>query len=358
MTTSSGDPFDIAKLWEDYRPTPLVELPRLARAARVGRVFAKLENERPLGNFKSLGGMVAGLRALARAAGVSTPAALRSRRILPRLPQLLCASDGNHGLAVAAAARWARTTATIYLPASVGRLRVERIEALGGRVVPVHGSYDDAVRQAADATADGQGILIADTTAEAGDAVVADVMAGYAVITRELGEQFRETARVRPSHAFVQAGVGGLAAAVAQGLSGLMREPGMLVVVEPESAACVARALEAGHAVSLPGDLDTAAEMLSCGTASVPAVAILQRHLVQPLLVDEDQLRRATSALRQAGGPETTASGAAGLAGLLRAGADAELRARFRLDSSSEALIVISEGAADRMDRVPTSLPE
>ena len=48
-------------LWPGHRPTSLMELPSLARFARVARVFVKVEGERPLGSFKSLGGMTAGL---------------------------------------------------------------------------------------------------------------------------------------------------------------------------------------------------------------------------------------------------------------------------------------------------------
>jgi diaminopropionate ammonia-lyase len=344
MTETLLHDFDISRIWEHYRPTRLIELPPLAKQTGVGRVFAKLENERPLGNFKSLGGVVAGLRALARAVGAATPFELRSRFIRSgSLPRLVCASDGNHGLAVAAAARWAGTTATIYLPASVSRFRVDRIKALCGVVVAVDGRYDAAVRQAAMAAADGLGILIPDTTAEPDDIVVADVMAGYAVITRELATQF-EQAKAQPSHLFVQAGVGGLAAALADGMQALMRQPRRILVVEPDRAACVARALDAGHPVSISGDLETVAEMLSCGTASAPALAILQRHQARSILVEEDRLQHAVDALRRADGPETTASGAAGLAGFLKAATDDELRALHGLDSDSDVLLVVTEG--------------
>ncbi|WP_368563994.1 pyridoxal-phosphate dependent enzyme [Pseudoxanthomonas sp. UTMC 1351] len=344
MTKTPLHDFDITHIWEDYRPTRLIGLPSLAKLTGVARVFAKLESERPLGNFKLLGGMVAGLWALARAAGVSTPLKLRLRPKRARLlPKLVCASDGNHGLAVAAAARWAGTTATIHLPVSVSRFRVDRIRSLGGAVVTVDGSYDDAVRQAAAAAADGQGILVSDTTTDLNDIVVADVMRGYSIITRELAIQLDE-ARVRPSHLFVQAGVGGLAAAMAEGLHMRMRPPGRILVVEPERAACVARGLEAGQPVSLTGDLETVAEMLSCGTASAPALAILQRHHAQSVVVTDDQLRFAVDALRRADGPETTASGAAGLAGFLKAAADAQLHALHGLDSSSDVLLVVTEG--------------
>lgn len=344
MTKTSFPDFDITHIWENYRPTSLIELPSLAKLAGVARVFAKLEGERPLGNFKLLGGMVAGLWALARAADLSTPLELRSRAKRSRsLPRLVCASDGNHGLAVTAAARWAGSKATIYLPASVSRFRIDRIRALGGTIVAVDGSYDEAVRQAAMAAAGGLGILIPDTTAESDDIVVADVMQGYSLITRELAAQLGEV-DARLSHLFVQAGVGGLAAAMAEGLRALMRPPGGILVVEPERAACVARALEAGHPVSLMGDLETAAEMLSCGTASAPALAILQRHQARSIVIDDDQLRYAVDALRRAGGPETSASGAAGLAGFFKAAADPELRVRHGLDCSSDVLLVITEG--------------
>jgi len=145
-----------AEIWDDYRPTGLIELPGLAHQANVARVHVKMECERPLGNFKVLGGMVAGLRALARAAGVVTLRELWSTGISREsLPRLICASDGNHGLAVAAAANRAGSRASIYLPAGVSRFRADRIEALGGEIIQVSGTYDDAVLKAAASTSVG-----------------------------------------------------------------------------------------------------------------------------------------------------------------------------------------------------------
>jgi diaminopropionate ammonia-lyase len=341
---------DPTRLWPDYRPTPLVELPVLAHMANVGRVFAKLEGERPLGNFKALGGMTAGLRALARAAGIASPHDFGTPRVRRQaLPRLICASDGNHGLSVAAAAARAGTRASIHLPIGVSRSRAERIEALGGDVVWTRGTYDDAVHAAAAAAERGEGLLIADTTDDPNDAVVKDVIAGYALLTRELVRQFRDEVRDRPGHLFVQAGVGGLAAAIADGLRDSVREPATLMIVEPASAACVTAALAAGHPVRVPGDLHTCATMLSCGLASAPAIEVLLRHAARSVVVGEDQLQDAVGVLREAGGPDTTPSGAAGLAGLLQVAAHAGLRARHGLGSRSTVLLVVTEGAvADR----------
>ena len=322
---------DISELWPDSRPTRLIELPALARRANVGRVFVKAEGERPLGNFKALGGMVAGLRALTRAGGESRP-------------RLICASDGNHGLSVAAAARRAGTNASVYLPAHVSPRRAARIEAVGGEVVRISGTYDDAVQAAAGAAARGEGLLIPDTTPDPDDPVVQDVMAGYALLTHELIAQFRDEICERPTHAFVQAGVGGLAAAVADGLAAHLRAPGKVLIVEPESAACVSRALQAGHPVRIPGDLQTSAEMLSCGLASAAALKILQRHDVGSVLVSEHELQAAVDVLRDAHGPETTPSGAAGLAGLLHVAALRTLRDQHALGSDSTVLLIATEG--------------
>ncbi len=344
--TLADPPFEPRYLWEDYRPTPLLELPELARLANVGRVFVKAEGARPLGNFKVLGGMVAGLRALARAAGATSFQDFDASRSHHRaLPRLICASDGNHGLAVAAAARKAGTQASIYLPSCVSRIRAARIEAFGADVVRVSGTYDDAVRDAAAAAARGDGLLISDTSTDPDDAVVRDVMAGYALLTHELVVQFNDDAEDRPSHLFVQAGVGGLAAAMAEGLGDLMQAPKRLLIVEPESAACVAIALAAGHPVRIAGDLRTSAEMLSCGLASAPALEVLLRHDARSIIVGEDELHTAVDILRQIGGLETTPSGAAGLAGLLQVAANPALRAAHRLDPDSKVLLVVTEGA-------------
>lgn len=333
---------DPSTLWSDYRPTPLLDLPALARLAGVARVFVKWEGARPLGSFKSLGGMFAGLRALARATGATGFDELESL-CAARTLRLITASDGNHGLAVAAAARRAGAQAAIYLPQGVGRARAERIAAIGGGIVWVDGTYDDAVAAAADAAARGDGLLVPDTSPDPDNLAVRDVMAGYALMAREIRDQLRDGFRDKPSHLFVQAGVGTLAAAMAEGLSAAMREPRRFVVVEPDAAACVARALSVGRPERLQGELDTAAEMLACGLASASAAGILQRHGARAVGVDEHRLRSATGAMRDFGGLDSTPSGTAGLAGLLHAAADAGLREEHALGADSTVLLIASE---------------
>lgn len=326
-----------------WYPTRLMELPLLARMADVARVLVKCEGERPLGNFKSVGGIFAARRALSRAAAMSPALGSPLADGEHGLPRLICASDGNHGLAVAAAAQSSGSRASVYLPTHIHPLRVARIEAVGGNIVRIPGTYDDAVRAAAQAAARGEGLLIPDTSDDPDHPVVKDVMAGYGVIASELVEQLRRR-EARPSHAFVQAGVGGLAGAMAQGLREAFEASARLLVVEPESAACVARALRQGRPTPVPGDLRTAADMLSCGVASAGALRILQAFPAAPVLVPEPELEAAVIALTQAGGPLATPSGAAGVAGLLHVSSRARLRRRHRLRASSTVLLLATEG--------------
>ena len=341
---TSGSPRDFHHVLGGLPPTRLIESPELARRARVGRVFLKAEWERPLGNFKVLGGMFAGLRALARSCGAASIAEMLESPAPCRLPQLICASDGNHGLAVAAAARRASTGASIYLPKRVSDTRIRRIEAQGARVVMIDGTYDDATELAERAAARGEGLLVPDTTNDLDDLVVRDVMDGYSVITNELIEQLRGDVSAQPTHVFVQAGVGGLAAAIVSGLSGSMRMPCKWLVVEPASAACVAHALRGGRPVRIDGALDTSAEMLSCGLASAPALRILQTAGAIPVVVDEQDLLAAANTLRDMAGVDSTPSGAAGVAGLMHVTSRSDLCSTHGLSANSRVLLLITEG--------------
>ncbi|HLJ70423.1 MAG TPA: pyridoxal-phosphate dependent enzyme, partial [Roseiarcus sp.] len=214
-TIDDESPAALLRLCPAHAPTPLVAAPRLAAALGLAGVLVKDEGRRALGSFKALGGVYAGLRALARAARLPTASLLERGRAARTFPALVCASDGNHGLAVAAAARLAGTPALVFLPDIVPAARAARIAAKGAEIVRVAGTYDDAVRAAARAARERGGLLIADTSGDEGDPVVAAVMAGYQIVADEIRAQLFGGAHATPTHLFVQAGVGGLAAALA-----------------------------------------------------------------------------------------------------------------------------------------------
>jgi diaminopropionate ammonia-lyase len=300
--------------------------------------LVKDEGRRPLGSFKALGGVYAGLCALSRAAGCGFSELLDKTRGEARNYTLVAASDGNHGLAVAAAARLAGAKASIYLPAATSAARVARIAAKGAETIRIAGTYDDAVEAAREAAGERGRLLLPDTSDDPDDPVVADVMRGYGVLVDETRAQVGGA----PSHIFVQAGVGGLAAAVAEGFG----EAGArLIVVEPESAACVGAGLAAGRPVRIAGALETAADMLSCGKASASALRILLRRDARALAVTEASLGDAPTFLSAHGGPRTTATGATGFAGLRAAIADKARAADLSLNEESRVLLFATEAA-------------
>lgn len=351
MTQTSQSPEQIATLLQRLSPryaqTPLLDLPRLAAECGIGQVLAKSEAERALGSFKSLGGTYAGLRALARATGTSVEALLDPAGSCRTLPALITASAGNHGLAVAAAAKFAGAPARIYLYPGVPTARVRRIEAQGAEIVWIDGNYDDAVDLAAAAAKAGEGILVADTSTDPDDQPVADIVAGYGVMAAEIRRQVEASGSLRPTHLFVQAGVGGLAAAMAQGLADWLTAPARIVVAEPAEAACVAAALREGVVIRIPGKLGTSAGMLACGEASAPALRVLRQVEAEAVGVPEAVLAEAVNQLRVAGGPASTSSGAAGVAGLILAARSPELRQRLALTPESRILTIVSETALE-----------
>src|SRR6266436_85801 len=238
LAQPSGDqPVEPVRLLAAFAETPLLDLPRLAARLGVAKVLAKDESRRMLGNFKSLGGTYAALRALARAMGTGKIERPDPTCAPGVLPTLICASDGNHGLAVAAAARLAGTASHVFLRSGVSAGRARRIVAQGAAITWVQGCYDDAVETAAVAARAGAGILVADTAADVTDPVIEDVMTGYSVIAMEIRRQVKTAGHRRPTHIFVQAGVGGLAATMIT-LKPWMAGPAEFIVAEPERAAC------------------------------------------------------------------------------------------------------------------------
>jgi diaminopropionate ammonia-lyase len=329
------DAFDAARgeiaAWAGYAPTPLVSLDDIARAAGVGKVFYKDERGRfGLGSFKALGGAYAVLRQV-RAAG--RPAG----EIV-----VTCATDGNHGRSVAWGARRFGCRCVIYIHETVSQGRADAIAAFGAEVRRVPGTYDDAVRQAAaDAAANGW-IVVSDTSYPGYVDIPRDVMQGYAVMADEALAQME----MPPTHVFLQAGVGGLAAAVCGHFWETLgdRRP-RVVVVEPDRAACLFESARTGRATNVGGALDTAMAGLACGETSILAWEILEEGAEDFMTVSDE----AAFACMRVLAPRVVAgeSAVAGLAGLLGAAARPDLARRLGLDEDARVLLIGSEGDTD-----------
>jgi diaminopropionate ammonia-lyase len=237
----------------------------------------------------------------------------------------------------------------IYLHETVSTGREAAIAAFGAEVRRVPGTYDDAVRACArDAVAHGW-CIVSDTSWPGYTEVPRDIMQGYRLMADEAADQWPGPP---PSHVFIQAGVGGAAAAVAAQMrvrwrQGEEREPA-LVVVEPDRAACLLASARAGRMTTVAGNLDSIMAGLACGEPSLLAWQELERAATAFMAIPD---AAAIDAMRfLAGlGVVTGESGVAGLAALRLAMADPEARVALGVGPESRVLLFGTEGATDTL---------
>jgi diaminopropionate ammonia-lyase len=355
----SDKAFQVAKReimsWPGYSETPLRKLPKLARALGVKQIIYKDEGERfGLGSFKALGGAYAVFRLLQqqlKQQGVG----VNSKDLVSKLFSettseitVTCATDGNHGRSVAWGAQKFGCRCVIYVHAGVSEARCRAIATYGAEVRRISGNYDDAVRQAASDAAKHGWNVVSDTSYEGYLNVPRDVMQGYSIMVDEALIQSQE----KPTHVFVQGGVGGLAAAVCSHLwqrYGEQRPKN--IVVEPDKADCLYRSAVAGKPTVVHGALDTIMAGLACGEVSLLAWKILQPGADAFMTITDDAAAEAMRILADARfGDEPVVAGesaVAGLAGFALAASDAVSRASLSLGPDSVVLLFGTEGATD-----------
>lgn len=342
--------------WQGYAETPLVPLDALAASTSVGKIFYKQEAERfGLGSFKALGGAYAVYRLLsdliaARTGITPAPEDILGGRHADIVSDVTvtCATDGNHGRSVAWGARMFGCHSVIFIHETVSQGREAAIAGYGARVIRTRGNYDDSVREAARMAAEKGWHVVSDTSYPGYTDVPRNVMQGYSVMADEAE---RQLGALRPTHIFIQGGVGGLAAAVtAHFWETLGAGAPTVVVVEPETAACLLESAVAGKPTAVGGDLETIMAGLACGEPSIIAWPILEAGVSAFIALPDgaaaDTMRLLASGeagARLVGGE----SGVAGLAGFLVAAARPEWREKLGLDENSIVLVFGSEGDTD-----------
>ena len=320
--------------------TPTTPLPALARNLDIGALSAKDESTRfGLNAFKLLGSRFA-IETLA------VEGQLRSGDVV------VCASEGNHGRAVARAARDAGCSARVYMARDAAQTRVDAIAGEGAEVIRVDGSYDDAVRVLQEEAASNGWTMVSDTAWPGYERIPFLIMLGY---TRMMDEVFGapEAEGREPEAVFVQGGVGGLLCAVASWCA--FHRPACKVIgVEPTQAACLQASARAGRAVAVDGPLDSTLAGLRNREVSPLAFESLLPNVTAFMTIDDVW---AHDAMRAFGDPcpgdpaiAAGASGAAALGGLMalcRDGSMIEARRQLGLDGSAKVLVLVSEGVTD-----------
>ncbi len=310
-----------------HAETPLLDLPELARRAGVARVSAKDERGRMgLGSFKALGAAHAIARAAADVVEGDDWALALDGRVF------VTASAGNHGLSVAAGARIFGAKAVIFLSGTVPDSFAARLAGMGADPVRGGATYEDSMAAAETAAAERGWTLLSDSSWPGYVDWPLRVMEGYLQMAAEAERQLAEP----PTHVLLQAGVGGMAAAVAAHVRATWGDAPRIVVVEPDVAPALIESVRAGRIVTAEGPVSCMGR-LDCKTPSMIALGGLARDADLFVTLGEDEVERAVASLA-AMGLATSPSGGAGLAALL-----------CGLDPGSEARVLafVSEGAVD-----------
>jgi diaminopropionate ammonia-lyase len=344
-----------------YVETPLVNAPGIAEAMDVGKVWVKDESDRlGLPAFKILGASWAVYKALEErlpggAFGDWETVEELKEKLEPLRPlDLVAATDGNHGRALARVARLLGLGARIFVPGDMAAARREAIAGEGAEVVVVEGTYDEAVERSYEEAGE-RSLVVSDMSWPGYERIPSWVIEGYSTMLWEIDDELERRGEAGPDLVVVQVGVGAFAAAVTRHfrVPQRSRHP-KLLGVEPAGAACLLESVAAGRIVSVPGPHDSIMAGLNCGRPSLVAWPTVSRGIDVLVAVDDEPAREAMRLTAASGivSGETGAAGLGGLLELLRSGGespDREEKARRALGvgGQSRVLLFNCEGATD-----------
>ena len=353
------------KSFPQYDRTPLTALEHMAEFLGLGRLYVKDESYRfGLNAFKVLGGSYAIARFIAKETGRDVSelpySVLTSEELKKEFGQatFFTATDGNHGRGVAWAANRLGQRAVVHMPKGTTRARLENIAREGAQVDIQELNYDDCVRLAArEAAETPRGVIVQDTAWEGYEEIPSWIMEGYGTMAMEAGEQLMEAGEQRPTHVFVQAGVGSLAGAVVGYFANLYADnPPIFVVVEAQAADCLYQGAKAGDGAirTVGGDMETIMAGLACGEPNTISWDILKNHVKVFISLPDwaaAQGMRMLAAPIKGDAPVTSGeSGAApfgALAAIMTMEEYADLKAAIGLNETSRVLVFSTEGDTD-----------
>ncbi len=345
-----------------YAPTPLHPLPCLAQQLGVGQIWVKDESPRfGLNAFKGLGGSYAIAQAIAQRLEVPldglTFSHLSSPETLEKVGALtfVTATDGNHGRGVAWAAQQMGHHAVVYMPKGTAPERLRNIQKLGADASITDMNYDDAVRHAAQMAQQRGWILVQDTAWDGYETTPTHILQGYTTLAAEIAHQLE---RQRPTHLFLQAGVGSFAGAALGYFAALWGEHcPKTVIIEPTQADCIFRTAQAGDGTLhfVTGEMNSMMAGLCCGEPCTLSWDILRDYASAFVSCDDHYSARGMQQLgRPTGSDPAVVSGESGavglgvLEGLMGQPELAPLREALGLDAQSKILLISTEGDTDR----------
>ena len=325
--------YRIISTWDNYSPTPLISLNKLSEKLKINKIFYKDESKRfNLKSFKALGGAYA-VEKVSRG----------NKEII-----ISTATAGNHGRSVAWGSKKLGLKCKIFISEYVSEFRAKVMRSFGADVIRVKGNYDASLKECIKQSKQNNWQIVQDVAWQDYKLVPKLTMAGYSVMMKEISEQINNE---QISHVILQAGVGGMAAAMVAGIARYLDNVPKVIVVEPDNAACVMESIKAGKIKKISIKKESLMGGMSCDEVSLVPWEILKNSVSYCITVSDDYISKTVKFLANCKfsdekivGGECSTPGIISLTGLCN---DSKIKNEINLNENSNVLLFGCEGDAD-----------
>ena len=320
--------------WNGYRPTPLIKLNKLSKKLKLKEIYYKDESKRfHLKSFKALGGAFA-VNKIANGKKNIT---------------VSTATAGNHGRSVAWGAKRLGLKCKIFISENVSESRAKAIRKLGARVIKVKGNYDNSLRECIKQSKKNNWEIVQDVSWKNYDYVPQLIMAGYCLMVKEIFNQLKNKSF---THVFLQAGVGGMAAAVIAGIAKYSKKIPKIIIVEPDKAECVLKSIKKTKPVKIKILDESIMGGMSCGEVSKVPWNILKTSANYCVSISDKMVGPVMSSLSKKTYSNVKIEGGEcatpGIIALNSIYFNLVLKNKMKLNNKSKVLIFGCEGATDK----------
>ncbi len=325
--------YKIISSWNNYNSTPLLLLNKLSKDLNLKNIYYKDESKRfDLKSFKALGGAYA-----------VEKISIGKKKIV-----VSTATAGNHGRSVAWGAKRLGIKCKIFISENVSDQRGKAMENLGAEVIKVKGNYENSLNECINQSKKNDWQIVQDVAWKNYMLVPKFTMAGYTVMMKEISEQIKND---KITHIFLQAGVGGMAAAMVAGAARYLKNIPTIIVVEPDSAACVMASIKTGKIEKINIKRESLMGGMSCGEVSLVPWEILKKSVKHCISLPDDDIAITMKLLANASLSESKIvageNSAPGVISLIASCKNEKIKNDLNLNSDSNVLLIGCEGDTD-----------
>ena len=327
------DAYNLISNWENYKSTPLLNLNKLSEKLHLKNIFYKDESQRfHLKSFKALGGAYA------------VEKITKGNKLIT----VSTATAGNHGRSVSWGAQRLGLKCKIFISDYVSESRAEVMRNLGADVIRVKGNYEASLKECIRESKKNNWEIIQDVAWENYEEVPKLTMAGYSVMIKEISNQTNQYI----THVFLQAGVGGMASGTIAGIAKYFKRIPKIIIVEPETADCVLKSIEAGVIKKIDIKKESIMGGMSCGEVSIVPWRILKNTVNNCISISDENIAKTVAMLEKKHLSEISIIGGEcatpGVISLIASCEEEYIKKELELDKHSNVLLIGCEGDADQ----------